>query len=325
MRKLVLACLLFFAASSFAQVPKTVLVEHFTNSYCSVCASRNPGLFANLANFPNALHLSYHPSSPYKQCPLNQYDKEGNDGRTNHYSIYGSTPRVVANGVPLSPQTSLASSQFIDDIKNEMSDYSIEVNWSQIGPTDSIRIDVRVKLESANSQTKGQLFVGLFQDTVYMISQNGEENPPHVYRGGPLGLKLINLPTTLGSTEITRIMMAPLSGLEDVPLYAAAIVTNGMGEYEQSARSASHSSLPTLLKEHSEQAFTLYPNPSNGAVFHSLDADIAVRIMDYTGKSYFEGLWMRSTALPSKLKAGIYLIEVEYQGVIGTQRLVLYP
>lgn len=325
MRKILFACLLFFAATSIAQVPKTILVEHFTNTYCSICANRNPGLFDNLANFPNALHLSYHPSSPYKQCPLNQYNKEGNDDRANYYSVYGSTPLVVANGVALTPQTNYSSSQFIDDVKAEMSDYSVSVSWSQIGPSDSIRINVTVKLESSNSQTKGEIYIGLFQDTVYMDNKNGEKNPPHVFRGGSNGNVMLNLSTVVGTTETMEIMLAPLGNLEDASLYAAAILYNDMGEYQQASRSVSHTSLPTQLDMNFNHTFSIYPNPSNNAVYHNYDSDITVRVLDYTGKNFFEGTWMKSSALPANLKPGVYLIQAEMNGVIRTQRLLIYP
>lgn len=325
MRKLLLFNLLFFAVSSFAQVPKTILVEHFTNTYCGICANRNPGLFTNLANFPKALHLSYHPSSPYKQCPLNQYNKDGNDDRANHYSVYGSTPRVVANGVALPPQTNYSSTQFIDDVKAEMSDYSLEVSWSQIGPTDSIRINVTIKLESSNSQTEGEIYIGLFQDTVFMESKNGEKNPPNVFRGGTNGHVMLTLPTVVGNSESIEVVLAPLSDLDGSSLYAAAILYNDMDEYQQAARSSSHTTLPTLLLDQNENTFTIYPNPSQGAIYHSADTDLVVRIVDLSGKSHYEGIWKNSEALPRKLETGVYLVQVELNGMFKTSRLHIYP
>jgi len=78
-----------------AQVQKNVVVEHFTNTRCGICASRNPGFFTNLNNNPDVIHLAIHPSSPYSSCVFNQHNSVDNDDRTNYYGIYGGTPRLV--------------------------------------------------------------------------------------------------------------------------------------------------------------------------------------------------------------------------------------
>jgi len=206
-----------------------------------------------------------------------------------------------------------------------MSDYSLNVSWSQTGPSDSIRINVSVKLESSNSQTKGKIYIGLFQDTVFMESKNGEENPPHVFRGGSMEISDLSLPTIVGNTETFELVLAPLSDLEDASLYAAAVLYDEMGSYEQAARSTSHTSLPTHLATDFDQSFSIYPNPSQNAVYHNLNTDIQVNIMDYTGKSHYEGIWKKSSALSAKLEPGIYLVQVALDGHVRIQRLLIYP
>ena len=81
-----------------AQVTRNVVVEHFTNTRCGICGSRNPGLFGNLKTSPEVLHISYHPSRPYSSCVLNKHNVSGNDDRAKYYGVYGSTPRVVVEG-----------------------------------------------------------------------------------------------------------------------------------------------------------------------------------------------------------------------------------
>ena len=90
--------ILFFCQLAFSQVPKKAVVEHFTNTNCSVCASRNPGFYTNLNMQTGVLNLAVHPSSPYPNCLLYQQNATANDARTNYYGIYGSTPRLVING-----------------------------------------------------------------------------------------------------------------------------------------------------------------------------------------------------------------------------------
>ena len=105
--------------TNFAQVLQTVVVEHFTNTRCGICASRNPGLFNNLAANPKILHIAVHPSSPYSTCLLNQHNKVENDARTNFYGIYGGTPRIVINGTVMNG--SFTSSTLFDTFKTKTS------------------------------------------------------------------------------------------------------------------------------------------------------------------------------------------------------------
>src|SRR6185436_4956285 len=84
--------------TGLAQVPKKTVVEHFTNTKCSVCAARNPGFNANLNHQANVIRLAIHPSSPYSGCLLYNQNATDNDARTNYYGVYGGTPRLVING-----------------------------------------------------------------------------------------------------------------------------------------------------------------------------------------------------------------------------------
>src|SRR5580765_1346486 len=102
---LILPGLLYIQPTSAQPVPRTTVVEHFTNTFCSVCASRNPGFYSNLAAFPDVLHISIYPSAPYPACPFNQMNKAEQDARANYYGVLGATPRLVINGTPISANT----------------------------------------------------------------------------------------------------------------------------------------------------------------------------------------------------------------------------
>ncbi len=106
---LVVTVAFIVSATSFAQVSKTIVVEHFTNSVCSICASRNPGFYENLSEQENVLHLAIHPSAPYSSCIFNLNNVIENDDRTNYYGIYGSTPRLVIQGDVISSSADYSS------------------------------------------------------------------------------------------------------------------------------------------------------------------------------------------------------------------------
>src|SRR5688572_14710898 len=102
LRKIILFQIPFLSilvVSTFAQTPRQVIVEHFTNTRCSICASKNPGFYSLLhGSYPQVLHIAYHPSAPYSNCYFSLQNPTENNSRTNYYGVYGSTPRAVIQG-----------------------------------------------------------------------------------------------------------------------------------------------------------------------------------------------------------------------------------
>jgi len=78
---------------------KYVFLEHFTNTRCGNCASRNPAMFNTIANYEGKVHhLAVHPSVPYSSCALYQANTEDNNARKDYLAVFA-TPRVFMNGV----------------------------------------------------------------------------------------------------------------------------------------------------------------------------------------------------------------------------------
>ncbi|MCA6364119.1 MAG: T9SS type A sorting domain-containing protein [Bacteroidetes bacterium] len=198
-----LAAGLAFALSLSAQVPKKVVVEHFTNTLCSVCASRNPGFNTNLNNQSGVIRLSVHPSSPYSACVLNQHNVADNDGRTNYYSIYGSTPRLVIQGTNIATSANYSASSLFTPYIGQTSPASIRIVQTRFG-NDSIRAEIIVKTEAAHTLGNLQLFVALAEDTVFYNAPNGEIRHYNVLRkalSGTSGVSL-NLPANIGDSVV---------------------------------------------------------------------------------------------------------------------------
>ena len=107
--------LLLTIAAQAQEVPRRVVVEHFTNSRCGICANRNPAFYTNLNSQEGVLHISYHPSSPYSNCVLHQANAAENDGRTNYYDIYGSTPKLVIQGALVPVSTNYGNASIFDN------------------------------------------------------------------------------------------------------------------------------------------------------------------------------------------------------------------
>jgi thiol-disulfide isomerase/thioredoxin len=100
MKFLTLAMGLLMTLHSAGQinVQKFVLIEHFSNTWCPICAGRNPDFYALVQKYSKNIHqISIHPPYPYSGCPLYQYNKAENQERANYYNIQG-TPALVLNG-----------------------------------------------------------------------------------------------------------------------------------------------------------------------------------------------------------------------------------
>ena len=172
----ILTALVAFNQCAMAQVPKKVIVEHFTNTKCSVCASRNPGFYTNLNAQSGVIHLAIHPSSPYAACVLSMHNPVENDGRTNYYSIYGGTPRLVIQGTVISSSADYSMSSIFAPYLGQMSPAEITIRQTKFG-VDSIRSTIIIKTVASHSLTNLKLFVALAEDTVFYTGTNGE--PKH--------------------------------------------------------------------------------------------------------------------------------------------------
>lgn len=184
MKFTILLLLTLSISVAFAQAPKQVLIEHFTNTYCSVCGNANPNLNTNVASHPDVLRITYHPSSPYASCTLNQHNISGNDDRTNQYGIYGATPRIVIQGEVQSPSTSSFSSPTLfDDYSGEMSPVSFEIT-TDTSDVDSISVNVVITVEDQLDiiHQNPILYVGLAEDTIFFNAPNGEDLHHNVFR-----------------------------------------------------------------------------------------------------------------------------------------------
>lgn len=187
---------LFFLSLGFSaliaqEIPKNPLIEHFTNTFCSVCASRNPAFYNTIDNAPNAVHIAFHPSSPYPTCPLNQHNMTENDARTNFYGIFGGTPRVVLNGNVIPAANPLLSAMDLELASNETTPFDIQIEQFLVG-TDSMYAEIRISTVAPTPITSAGLVVAVNEKELQFAAQNGENMHYDVFRkfleNGAIGL-----------------------------------------------------------------------------------------------------------------------------------------
>ena len=181
-RIITLAFITFFSLSILAQeVNRTLIVEHYTNTLCATCASRNVALFELLDEYPQVLHISYHPSSPYSNCVFNLHNTSENDARTFYYDVYGGTPRVVLQGEVIGFQSPILNAGQIEDQLGKKSDYTISVSQEQ---TDANQVNVQliVKLVGQPNTESHNLYAIIAEKKIDYNAPNGENEHHNVFR-----------------------------------------------------------------------------------------------------------------------------------------------
>jgi Secretion system C-terminal sorting domain len=179
MKKLLLFLLVCsFSAAVFAQsVPKYVMLEHFTNSRCGICASRNPAFFTLIEQHPNDVHhIAYHPSFPYNTCVFYLANTAENNARANFYDIDG-TPRVVLNGLLVPLATSLLPTATLNTALAQTSPIYVQVSET----TDVVTVRVYTVGEVTPGDTY-KIYVALAEKTINQATPNGENVHHNVFR-----------------------------------------------------------------------------------------------------------------------------------------------
>jgi Outer membrane protein Omp28/Secretion system C-terminal sorting domain len=160
-----------FASSLLAQptsVTRYVLAEHFTNSRCSICASRNPAFYNTITPQSDRVHhISIHPAVPYSNCIFYQANTADNSARANHYGIAG-TPRVALNGTLLDASTPLLPAATLSNYLNQTSNLNVQVSET------NTTVTVRLRSFGAAPTGEYRLMVALAEKEVNYNSPNGE-------------------------------------------------------------------------------------------------------------------------------------------------------
>jgi thiol-disulfide isomerase/thioredoxin len=176
-----LIIVLLIGFSLHAQVEKKTVVEHFTNTLCGICASKNPALHELLDDYPEVIRLTVHPSSPYSTCIFSQHNPEENDERTNFYGIYGGTPRVVVAGDVIPIQTPLLTVGQLEGAIGLMSDFSISIEHTA-GNGDEVNVSITVERVSGTDNGENMLYVALAEKEIDYNAPNGETMHYGVFR-----------------------------------------------------------------------------------------------------------------------------------------------
>lgn len=321
---------LHLGTTASAQVALRPVAEHFTNTKCSICASRNPALYDNLAANPAVMHLSIHPSSPYPTCILNQQNEADNDARTNFYGIYGSTPKLMLNG-SLHPGSNFSSPSLFEPLLNQATPFDIGIA-QQKTPNGNYATRVVVKAVAPHSLQQALLFVGLAEDTVFVNGGNGEDTHPNVLRRAltaPGGLA-IDLPT-LGDSAVFE-----FSGTADMVwdfdrIFSVAILqaTTDKAVLQSGRTDTSSSGGPVAADEEVAQLplCSVFPNPANERLNIAANGVGGFRVAIYAADGRLahrsEHSGAQAVVSTASLRNGVYAIQLSSGAHTSTQTIVI--
>lgn len=181
MKKIFFTLIILLAGTQlWSQQMQTVIVEHFTNTRCSVCAARNPAFYNLLNNYPEVLHIAYHPSSPYSTCIFSQHNPVENDARTNYYGMYGGTPRVVVQGKIIQPQNPLLMASQVEDKLGQAANYTASLEQIQHSD-EEVDVTIVIKKTGAGEETLN-LYAVIAEKEIDYNAPNGETIHHDVFR-----------------------------------------------------------------------------------------------------------------------------------------------
>lgn len=310
---------ILFGYDAFAQVPKKIIVEHFTNTRCSICSSRNPGFYENLNKQTDVLHISYHPSSPYDSCELNKHNRAENDGRTKYYDVYGGTPRLIIQGAVVPSFADYSMDAIFESYKEQTSPLSIAIEQLQ---TSENLIDLKVTITSETDHTlvDTKIFAGIAEQRVQFDAPNGEKEHFDVFRKAFTNIEgdSIRLDKKQGAI-IELNYQLPINDawvLEE--LYSFVILQDTSKAVMQSEVSKFGEFMQAVnTTDINIKTINIFPNPVKDVLHIILPNQVSsyLKVYDCSGKLKMHTTLNGDEKVDlSSLTKGLYFIEVEQKG-----------
>lgn len=311
MKKIFLLFSLISVSLAFAQVPKMSIVEHFTNTRCAVCGYKNPPLYEVLDQYPDVIHIAYHPSSPYSACIFSQHNPEENDERTQFYGIYGSTPKVILNGASLPNQSPLVLPEDLDEAMDMMSDYDVQILQTEAGEN-QINVKVILKKIADNNLENISLYIAIAENEINYNAPNGETVHHQVFRL-KLGEESINS-IEVGETLEYNFSYSFHSDWQSDEMFAYAIVQDESKNVLQAGKSALVGDLTAIDDQLiSSGLLNFSPNPTQNILQISNSSDVKfqnIRIFSIHGQLLFSQEF-NNTINVGYLESGIYFLQLQ--------------
>ncbi len=296
----------------WAQSPRTVIVEHFTNTRCSICAANNPAFYQTLSSYPQVLHIAFHPSAPYANCLFSQLNKTENDDRTNFYGAYGSTPKVAIQGKLFPASNPIITATTLDTVINKTSPIEISA-VEEFVTTDSIRVTVVVKTTGSISAQNVLLFAGVTENPVFYNAPNGETVHHDVFRKALTAVTGdVFAPATTGDSVMFEFGYQVKPDWTVSQLRTLVFVQLSNTKEILNAAASVRLSSPLGVKKAARERINVYPNPASTSLFvHCAENETqAVQIINVLGEVVWSGMPQNETMVIdiNELIDGVYFL-----------------
>ena len=301
-------------AVMLAQTDRTVMLEHFTNTNCSNCGNRNPGLFTNLeTNGEGVIHVSYYPSRPYPDCKLNNHNTKENDDRTKFYNLYGSTPQLAIQGEAKN-RPNFTSSSLFTPYKGGMSSFDIEVTQTKT----SDKTDVSIVITATEDNTVGNLnLVALMvEDTVFYKGRNSETEHYNVFRKSMAGIEgeAKAMPVTKNDFITVEYSVNNHVDWNVSRMYAVAFLQDPMSKEIHQAAVAPNMGLPTGINSIDNHDISIYPTlVTDQITISGFDEGQSFSIMNLQGQVVKDGILSTPTVSLQNIETGVYFLRLNQE------------
>lgn len=165
------------------EAPKYLMAEHFTNTLCSICPSRNPGFFGRKAEYPGWIHIiSYHPAVPYPTDIFNNQNPTENEARRAHFNV-NATPQAFLYGVRSNKGADLLPTATIEANYQQTSPFHLSVSQQIVDNT--LQTSVEIETFKAYTPTESgnyRLYVAVIEKVIDYNAPNGEQKHDDVFR-----------------------------------------------------------------------------------------------------------------------------------------------
>ncbi|MEM7370564.1 MAG: Omp28-related outer membrane protein [Bacteroidota bacterium] len=316
--------------STFAQEAKRyLLVEHFTNSRCGICSSRNPAMYTAIS--PHAAevhHIAYHPSFPYSSCVFYQHNKDENQARATFYGVPG-TPTAYLWGNRVSSGSSLLPSTTLSNALSQTSPIDVIVT-EELGGAGR---DVSIKVKTVGQLSEGgdyRLFVAVVEKLVNYDAPNGEKEHHDVFR------KM--LPSSDGESFVPAAEGGEMSfsfnysfhtDWDITQVYAIAFVQDMNSKEVMNSGSTLDSRASTSIDPVFNEQIAVYPNPAHTQFqldWSGISGSLAsIQLFSTTGQSVLAkqvaGREGKATLDVSSLPKGMYFLQIELDGKYASRKV----
>lgn len=328
MKKTLLAVVLILTVLiSNAQTTRNIIVEHFTNTNCGICANKNPVIYNLLSSYPDVLHIAYHPSSPYASCALSMQNPIENDARTNYYGIYGGTPRVVVQGKVIPNATPTLNATSLDSLVGVYVPFELKINARYIS-SDSVEITSVIKTTATNSFANLNYLIALTEDTVFYTGFNGEAQHYDVFHSainGNNGL-LINPASVNDSLVLVTKIKLTSTWNSNLISFIGMLQESTDKRILQAVKQSEiqQQDIPSGITSFVNNNLTIYPNPASDNVTIKSDEEIHfVQCYNSIGQLAFSFIGNKKSFSVKDLNSGNYFLLIQSKSGTIKRRIII--